>query len=349
LGHSAKRAPVSAAESPIEPKYIYLAMMRLKPWRVWPALSVSHPLTFSGGGVSGQLQLFVTAYGEQPTDALARSPFIWRFENWSKKRQVVGSSIIFEQGTPDQIGAEDFFTHAQPGEIDVVCGAGVDAQAEWLFHYLESLVYSAIASLSTSLGDTFSPVGPMTRKVKGAIVQGANSPPFGIEVRATQPLSADAVTAVLAHALRPFVTDKPSAERVALLSSAIRRFMVAELDVHRADRYIDYWLTCEFLTAQIKKGTPHSKLAEALAPHFGRPSKKGKATIEKAFRLHDLATLRNAILHNGVEDVPASDLSTMRDLASELIRQGLGLTPAVAPGLNKALADYGTPGTPRKR
>jgi hypothetical protein len=331
--------------SPIEPKHIYLAMMRLKPWRVWPALSVSHQLTFNAGGISRQLELLVTAYGEQSTDDLARSPFMWRFESWSKKRQVVGSTVIFEQGTPDQIGVKDLFTRAQPGEIDVVCGAGVNVQAECLFHYLKSFVYSAIASLSISLSDTFRPVGPMTTRVKGKMDEGLASPTFGVEVRPKQSLSEEAVTEVLSHDLRSFVTNELSVEKTGLLSSAIRRFMMAELDVHPVDRYIDYWLTCEFLISHITKGTPHSKLATALAPHFGRPSKKGKATIENAFRLLDLAQLRNTILHNGVDEVPASGLSTMRQLAGELIRQELGLTPAIATGLYAALTHYETHGT----
>ena len=118
----------------------------------------------------------------------------------------------------------------------------------------------------------------------------------------------------------------------------MRRFITAEQTLHSTDRYVDYWLACEFLTAQTKKvGGLHSRIATAIAPHFGRKSKKGTELIKNAFGLKDLYNLRTEILHHGVEEVPDSSLTKIRDLARELIRLEFGLPPMEKSSLSEML------------
>lgn len=332
---------MSASQNPQVPKFVYLVTMRLKPWRAWTRLSVSSDqLSFRFNDVSGQAQLFVTAHDAEPNADLSHGPRTWRIQNWSSKPEVVGATILIQEGSTDPISLENLLTSAEPGEIDVLCVAAVNVQADWLSHYLKSFVYSAIASMATSIGDVFRPVGPMTVTVKEENREHTDSFPIDIRVLKRQSLTEDAVTHAITHTFRSLALANLSAEKAGILSSAIRRYMTAELNMHPADRYVDYWLTCEFLTSHITKGTPHTKLAQALAPHFGLRSKKGRATIEKAFNLYELYKVRGAILHNGVEEVPASFLGSVRNIASELIRQALGLPPDEHSQLHEELRRY---------
>jgi hypothetical protein len=314
-------------------------MMRLKPWQKWPAGTVSVQSGLNLGALTALVEATVTVYSEQDPAAIERSPSLWRDWDWVKDDRVVGATVYVERGT--SIDLSRWCTKATPGELDVICGAASNEEADWLPSYLTSLVYAVSATLKMSFDDPLRITAPVsTTRVLKEKREGFDSSPFNLDVRDKQSVLAPGITDALRQAIQPYVAGQVWGEHVRVLSSAIRRFMIAESRTNPVDRYLDYWLTCEFLTSHIRKGYLPSKIAESLAPHMNKPTSAGKRAVENALRLALLFDRRGEILHGSRDDVPPEDLTILVQIATELVRKEVHMPYAHNKVLEDALTAY---------
>ena len=168
---------------------------------------------------------------------------------------MVGSKLIFEQGKKDEADGSGWFTKARSGELDIVCVAVSNERVDWLLPpFLTSLTYAVMARLSLTFNDTFKLVSPVATSVRVPNEAGVRSPPFGTEIRSKRTVTTQAIHDSLGQMVQRY-GERRVWERGAILSIAVRRFMLAEVRTDAIDQYLDYWLICEVLTGGIP-GTP---------------------------------------------------------------------------------------------
>jgi hypothetical protein len=329
------------------PEFVHLAMTRVKPWQPWPTGTVSVQQGFTSGTLTGVVELLVTTYSQQDQAALDASPMMWASEPSSKNADVIGSTIVLSPGS-SSTAVVDSVIKARPGDIDIICGTMSNEEADWLPQYLTSLVYAVSATLSIACNDIFQVVAPVaTRRVARGEREGFDSPPFDIDVRHKKTVAEEVIRDALQQAIQPFVSGRIWGERILVLSSAVRRFMIAGSRTNPVDRFLDYWLACEFLTSHMPKdGGIHSKIAKSLSEHMGRSTSSGKKKAENALRLKDLSSRRGEIVHGMREDIPPDDLKLLTQIANELVRKELGIAYAHNPVLEEALAERAKVGKP---
>jgi hypothetical protein len=318
-------------------------MTRVKPWQPWPTGTVAVQQGLTWGTLTAVVELLVTTYSEQDQAALDASPIMWGTEVWAKNPDMVGSTILLQPGSSTSVA--DSVVKARPGDIDIICGAMSNEEADWFPQYLTSLVYAVSATLSISCNDIFQVVAPVaTRKVVRGQREAMDSPPFNLSVRHKNAVTEEAIRSGLQQAIQPYMSGRIWGERILVLSSAVRRFMMAGSRINPVDQYLDYWLTCEFLTSHMPKdGGIHSKIAKSLSEHMGRATPSGKKTTENGLRIKDLSSRRGEILHGSRDDVPGDDLTLLTQIANELVRKELGFAYVHNKVLEDALAARAKP------
>ena len=323
-----------------KPKFRYIAMARWKPWQAWPPGMVSRGASLKIGTTEFDLQLIVTAYDEKDQAALAKSYVMWRPGNWAQVPYMVGSMITLEVG--ESANLHDLVGTARPGELDIVCVASIEQEADWVLPLLKSIIHAASASLSVSLEDVFQQVAPVSTKITGPKRRGVPSPHLHTRGLAKRLVTNGAIRDAMDQALLPYLDGRVSTERAAVLSTTVRRFMRAATQMDSVDRYLDYWLVCEVLTSDIGPDdeAPHSKIAKSLAPHLGRAGKPGKRLVENGLRLPDLFLRRSDIVHGRRDDVSFEDCWLLARIAKELVRKEIGLAYVPDSALEDALSKY---------
>jgi len=103
---------------------------------------------------------------------------------------------------------------------------------------------------------------------------------------------------------------------------------------------MDYWLTAELTTSDIRTGTVSMRIKQTLAPHIGRTQRKQQHVVYEALRLKSLQDVRDVIAHGNVDSVSSADLRMVAAIATELIRSEIGLQYSGNTTIDAALSEY---------
>lgn len=107
------------------------------------------------------------------------------------------------------------------------------------------------------------------------------------------------------------------------IGAAARRYFKADREPDTLDRYIDYWIVCEFLE---RKGVwPKGGLLHRVATDLSDYTGINKQAIEKKIR--DLYRVRGNLVHNAQKENPdfENNLLLVRVVARSLLRYRYGL------------------------
>ena len=299
-------------------------LLRVTHAREWPAFHVANIYAYSWNGKPGGVKVAIRHYRDDQRDMLRSSHNAWRYRSASPSKGVRGHNMFFAAGEELNCALKTMRTQAIDGETDIICSGWSELPAAWLLDTLRVSAYATAIALSRELDDAVELVA-FSRDMKPAGKNCTDRDFSFIAATNIDDPAGSAGDAIHLAMARNFDSTWWNSQRGQVFPRAAQRLLKARIEPHPVDRFVEYWLVCEFIASQSRTADVSMRITNILAPYVGEASQKRSHLVYEALGLKHLQRVRNDIVHGDIDSVEPVDLAMLEAIAVELVNFEMGL------------------------